>query len=240
MHEPSALAAALRRVRGSRDNRVSSRSSPTSVTRELDRAARRAARASLRARRPALAIRAKRQLPAVGHLALSTRRPASASRSTLRTAACARASPESSASASARGGARPAPSARRSRGALDRRGLAPRTRASVAMSFASPAFLLALLLVPLGLAAHPGSPNASEAARRSVHGRAGNEAGSFRACRRGAGTSRQRWRSPPSRRWGLRLRSHSARSPCQWNELRSCSSPTTRGRCSRPTSSRTA
>ena len=47
------------------------------------------------------------------------------------------------------------------------------------MSFASPAFLLALLLVPLGLAAHLARRTRSEASRRPVHGRARNQAGSF-------------------------------------------------------------
>src|SRR5690606_37439124 len=56
--------------------------------------------------------------------------------------------------AARRAARRAAAAADRARGAVDRRRLAGRARTEAGMSFASPAALLALLLVPLALAAH--------------------------------------------------------------------------------------
>ena len=189
----------------------------------LDRAARRAARAPLGAGRRGHAIRARRRCPPSATWRWSTPRPASASRSTRRASRSARASRDVEAERAASGGARAAPPAGRARGALHRGRLAARARAEAAMSFADPVFLLALLLVPLALGAHVARRPPREAPRRPLHGRARAEARGRRRAGVAPARAGRRWRSPRSRRWCLRSRSRSARSPCRWSARRSCS-----------------
>ena len=72
------------------------------------------------------------------------------------------------------------------------------------MSFSSPIWLLALLLVPLGAGRPAPRPPPCPAVRAALPGRAHGGRGAGHAGPTGAGTSRSRWPWPRSRRWASR------------------------------------
>ena len=119
--------------------------------------------------------------------------------------------------------ARPAPAARRPRRAVDRSRLAARPRAEAAVSFATPAWLLGLALVPLALLAYQASRR--RGSRYAVRYTAvpALKVAAARRARLAPPPARARSRWPRSPRSCWRWPSRRRPSPCPSSGRRSCS-----------------